>query len=450
MAPDTGLKTYFVSTAFGGHKVYHTQDTTFWCCSCTGMESFAKLPYGIYYNTDDGVIVNMFYSSTYKVSNDLTIKQTGDFYSTQSTKITVEGDCNFKIKLRVPDWAENGFTVKINGTTQNLTAENGYIVIDRVWNNGDYIDYTVPFSIRLEDLNKDGEYKAMFYGPILMVAKFDAVTDDVRTNQTNVASAYTGSITDNITHLNLLEVNARTSNSDGYYKINLTTQNNGTLNFEPFNRVFHNRYGMYFTYTEIADLSELSSKIADAKLLDTSMYVSSSVTVFNTALTNAENITSANTQLEVNNAISDLDNAIASLVLKGDKTALNAKILEAENLIETDYTASTWANLQTALTIAKAVSDDVPQDTVDTALNALTTAINNLVERDNGGDTSGGDNTGGSGSNDNTGGSENNGGSTGGGMSCSMSLGAETFVIGFMALSIGLFLIIKKIKRRNA
>ena len=127
MAPDTGLKTYFVSTAFGGHKVYHTQDTTFWCCSCTGMESFAKLPYGIYYNTDDGVIVNMFYSSTYKVSNDLTIKQTGDFYSTQSTKITVEGDGNFKIKLRVPDWAENGFTVKINGTTQTLTAENGML-----------------------------------------------------------------------------------------------------------------------------------------------------------------------------------------------------------------------------------------------------------------------------------------------------------------------------------
>ena len=65
-----------------------------------------------------------------------------------------------------------------------------------------------------------------------------------------------------------------------------------------------------------------------------------------------------------------------------DYTALNAAISQADALIETDYTATTWTALQTALTAAKNVDKNMyaeGQSTVDAATAALTNAMNALV-----------------------------------------------------------------------
>lgn len=63
-----------------------------------------------------------------------------------------------------------------------------------------------------------------------------------------------------------------------------------------------------------------------------------------------------------------------------DKSALAAKIDEAEALDEDDYTADSWANLQEALVAAREVYNDeeATQDEVDAALAALVAAINAL------------------------------------------------------------------------
>ena len=66
---------------------------------------------------------------------------------------------------------------------------------------------------------------------------------------------------------------------------------------------------------------------------------------------------------------------------KADYAALNSAIAQAEGLTEADYTAETWAALQTALTNAKAVDTDLDaenQSTVDAATLALTSAISAL------------------------------------------------------------------------
>jgi len=64
-----------------------------------------------------------------------------------------------------------------------------------------------------------------------------------------------------------------------------------------------------------------------------------------------------------------------------DKTALGAKIDEALELNEEDYTEESWANLVAALQDALAVYEDeeATQEEVDTALAALIAAINALV-----------------------------------------------------------------------
>lgn len=60
-----------------------------------------------------------------------------------------------------------------------------------------------------------------------------------------------------------------------------------------------------------------------------------------------------------------------------DKTALNEKIAEAEGLTESDYTAESWSNLQTAIAEAKAIveKEDATAEEVETQLTALEAAI---------------------------------------------------------------------------
>lgn len=61
-----------------------------------------------------------------------------------------------------------------------------------------------------------------------------------------------------------------------------------------------------------------------------------------------------------------------------DRTALDAAIAEAEGKTETEWTAKSWADLQTALANAKAVTADAEQETVDAAKDALLAAISAL------------------------------------------------------------------------
>ena len=67
-----------------------------------------------------------------------------------------------------------------------------------------------------------------------------------------------------------------------------------------------------------------------------------------------------------------------------DKSALNAKIAEAELLDGTKYTKDSWAVLKQALTSAKEVAEkqDATQEEVDSALEALVAAIYGLKEKE--------------------------------------------------------------------
>ena len=66
-----------------------------------------------------------------------------------------------------------------------------------------------------------------------------------------------------------------------------------------------------------------------------------------------------------------------------NKNALLLKIAQADDLIETDYTANSWAEFSPYLSSAKLVYDDqlATQNDIDTALAELTTAFDVLVER---------------------------------------------------------------------
>ncbi len=91
------------------------------------------------------------------------------------------------------------------------------------------------------------------------------------------------------------------------------------------------------------------------------------------------------TQEEVNIALNNLITAMNNLVEKTvvDKSALISAIATAQTKNENDYTPESWTNFAQALQAAITVNNNIEatQSEVNTALDNLTTAMSNLVEK---------------------------------------------------------------------
>lgn len=143
-----------------------------------------------------------------------------------------------------------------------------------------------------------------------------------------------------------------------------------------------------YTYDKVTvtvyaiDYTELNRQIAAAEKLKSSDYTPESWAVLDAALKNAIAARKSNDQSVVDKAANELKNAIANLkpavVHSVDYSALKAVIQKAEGLKESDYTADSWAALQTALKAAKAALNSTSQSEVDRAAADLQKAIDNL------------------------------------------------------------------------
>ncbi len=142
---------------------------------------------------------------------------------------------------------------------------------------------------------------------------------------------------------------------------------------------------------EKADKKVLKTKIDQAKELNQADYKPETWTAFKTALDAAEAVyANANaTQTDVNTALTNLTNAMAGLKKvtpddgqEVDKKDLKAKIKEAEELKQADYTPASWTVFKPVLDAAKntAAKADATQAEVKTALDDLTAAMGKLVK----------------------------------------------------------------------
>src|SRR5207249_10901165 len=61
--PRTGTTQYYLSLTSGVWKTFNTEDQTFWCCTGSGVEEYAKLSDSIYWHDNAGLFVNLFVPS---------------------------------------------------------------------------------------------------------------------------------------------------------------------------------------------------------------------------------------------------------------------------------------------------------------------------------------------------------------------------------------------------
>ncbi len=176
VAEDSPANTYHVPLNAGSVKQFSNDDMSgFTCCNGTALESSTKLHNSIYFKSADNkaLYVNLFVPSTLKwTEKNISVTQTTTFPKEDQTLLTIKGNGEFALNVRVPHWATKGFFVKINGKDEKVKAEPGnYLTLTRKWNDGDKVELRMPFHFYLEPVMDQQNVASLFYGPVLLAAQ---------------------------------------------------------------------------------------------------------------------------------------------------------------------------------------------------------------------------------------------------------------------------------------
>ena len=173
--PSTGMLMYYKPLGSGWYGTFGTPRNSFWCCTGTGVESFARLQSDIYFHDENSLYVNLFIPSELKwKERGLAIRQETEFPNKASTSfiINVSNPIALSLKVRVPEWSASGARVKINAKELELTSSpSSYLIINRTWNNGDRIDIEYEMKLHLHRMPDNPNMAAIMYGPLVLAGK---------------------------------------------------------------------------------------------------------------------------------------------------------------------------------------------------------------------------------------------------------------------------------------
>jgi DUF1680 family protein len=173
------LATYFIGLQPGAVRDFTPKNGTT-CCEGTGMESATKYQDSVYFTADDNsaLYVNLYMPSTLNwEGRNLTVTQETSYPLEQRSKLTIAGNGQFELRLRVPAWAAAGFTVRVNGTPVGGQAAPGtYLNIPRAWTSGDSVEIDMPFTLRAERALDDPTVQTLMYGPVHLVTRDSRTT----------------------------------------------------------------------------------------------------------------------------------------------------------------------------------------------------------------------------------------------------------------------------------
>ncbi len=172
-----GMKQYFFPLAAGYWRAYHSPEESFWCCTGSGVEDFAKFADTIYFRRDSDVYVNQFIASTLDWKDEgFGIEQVTKFPEEQGTTLKIKSTRPGvrTIHVRIPSWTKDA-EIKINGHSLEAVADPGsYLAIKRAWKDGDTISVSLPMILRQEPLLGDESVTAALYGPLVLAADLGA------------------------------------------------------------------------------------------------------------------------------------------------------------------------------------------------------------------------------------------------------------------------------------
>jgi uncharacterized protein len=171
--PD-GHAFYYSDYSYTGTKFFHKDKWP--CCSGTLPQIAADYRISAYFQSEEGVYVNLYAPSTLKWGSrggQFAVRQTTAYpYDSQiRLDVTASRPAEFSIFLRVPAWAE-GSVLAVNGKrdSQKLAA-GSFAELRREWKTGDRIELELPFTMRLVAVDaQHPDVVAVATGPLVLMA----------------------------------------------------------------------------------------------------------------------------------------------------------------------------------------------------------------------------------------------------------------------------------------
>lgn len=174
--PETGTTVYYLPLGNGYSKIYAKPFDSFWCCSGTCAEEFAKLTDTIYFHDDNSIFVNLYIASEVNWEDkSIRIIQQTSFPEEQGTTLLVSATkpVDIEMKLRVPYWAKSG-DVKVNGRPVPAFANpSSYLVLRGPWKNGDRIELSLAMHLHAAPMPDRKDLQAAMYGPLVLAARLE-------------------------------------------------------------------------------------------------------------------------------------------------------------------------------------------------------------------------------------------------------------------------------------
>jgi uncharacterized protein len=176
--PADGEKAYYTPLGTGYWKLFGTPNAAFWCCHGTGVENFAKLADSVYFHDGAGIWVNLFVPSavTWRAKG-MILSQETRFPESDTTTLMVRmtEPIRMPLRVRVPYWVADGGSAKLNGRPLDAFAAPGsYLVLDRVWRDGDRLEVRLPMALHAHAMPDDSSVQAVMFGPLVLAGRLGA------------------------------------------------------------------------------------------------------------------------------------------------------------------------------------------------------------------------------------------------------------------------------------
>lgn len=151
-----------------------------WSC-CAGTYPLAVADYFslIYYQREGGIFVSQYLSSQVTWEQDgqrRSLTQRTAFPAEDITSLTLNMDmtARFLVGLRLPGWLAGEPEVLVNGQPAAAIHREGWLILDRLWQDGDRIDLRLPMAAMLRPVEAGSAFPAAYiYGPVVLAARHD-------------------------------------------------------------------------------------------------------------------------------------------------------------------------------------------------------------------------------------------------------------------------------------
>lgn len=251
--PDQYQTCYQYAVGLNATKPFGNETPQSTCCGGTGSENHTKYQQSAYFANDHTLWVGLYMPTTlHWKEKGVTIKQDCLWPAQHSAIKITEGEGDFTLKLRVPYWATQGFSIKVNGKEVAKSYQpSTYVELEQKhWKVGDVVEIDMPFSKHVEygadKLSSDvasldgtplktSWVGTLMYGPLVMAGTgaqtWNQATLNIDSRLSNITMGESNGVTTGA-GANLLTLKLdgkefqpdyyRNANSTHYYRINLT------------------------------------------------------------------------------------------------------------------------------------------------------------------------------------------------------------------------------------